>query len=133
MLASSKVRRHLSSQHHEEDAEERYKKDEQWTSKATYKKSYFKWKCSTPFSVRPDWWVRTGSGMLLYHFKCGDPRARPDPMGGIGPKPRDTRLPLNHFIKIIYQKRAEAISNLGEPINIYKFNRPITFKKIHLQ
>ena len=53
MLASSKVRRDLSSQHHEEDAGERYKKNEQWTSKATYKKSYFKWQCSTPFRSNP--------------------------------------------------------------------------------
>ena len=58
--------------------------------------------------------------------------------------PGDARLPLNHFIKIIYQKHfihkrfhsqifAEAVSFCGKPINISKFNRPITFNKIHLQ
>ena len=47
--------------------------------------------------------------------------------------PGDARLPLNHFIKIIYQICAKAISIEGELINIYKFNRPITFNKIHLQ
>ena len=51
----------------------------------------------------------------------------PTRLGNLNPNLGEAQLPLNHFIKIIYQKCAEAISIYGKPINIYKFNRPITF------
>ena len=83
----------------------------------------------------------TCAALSLDYEQCGDPRARPDPVGGSELKPGDTwPKPLNqihltntfHFFKCFhFQLFAEAISFWGEPINSYKFNE-ISLQNMHL-
>ena len=80
--------------------------------------------------------------LLNFHFqKCCDPNPRLDPVGGSKHEPgllRHFQLSSQNILFVLLHFRLfnymEAL-NFGNPINIYKFKRPIafTFNKMHLQ
>ena len=80
--------------------------------------------------------------LLNFHFqKCRNPNPRLDPVGGSKSEPgllQPFQLSSQNILFLLLHfrlfKYAEAL-HFGNPINIYKFKRPITFtfNKMHLQ
>ena len=108
--------------------------------------------------TRPGWQIQVGARftpkfsiifskhffLVLLNFsfqKCRDPNPRLDPVGESKPEPgllrhfqlssQNILFVLFHFILFSYVKAL----HFGNPINVYKFNRSITFtfNKMHLQ
>ena len=115
-------------------------------------------KVSRPESpTRPAWRIQAGAwftptfsiiiskhffGFIKFLFsKVSRPESRLDPVGGSKPEPgllRRFQLSSQNILFVLLHFRlfnyAKAL-HFGNPINIYKFKRPITFtfNKMHLQ